>query len=126
VNTFYCLEEWRGEERISPPGDNFTPRGQLRPWGQRIGVKAEAKNWPQILLFSHKVGATAHTEKQGCQMVSFQTKNPILGKFWRVLDLKMLIYFLNICNILQVFGIFYDHLVHFVFIWNTISVFGIV
>jgi hypothetical protein len=24
--------------------------------------------------------------KQGCQMVSFQTKNPNLGKFWRALE----------------------------------------
>jgi hypothetical protein len=28
VNTRYCSEEWRGEQRISPPGDDFTPRGQ--------------------------------------------------------------------------------------------------
>jgi hypothetical protein len=33
---------------------------------------------------------------QGCQMVSFQTKNPNLGKFWRTLDWKMLIYFMAI------------------------------
>jgi hypothetical protein len=25
VNTLYCLEEWMGEQRISLPGDNFTP-----------------------------------------------------------------------------------------------------
>jgi hypothetical protein len=37
---------------------------------------------------------------QGCQMVSFQTKNLNLGKFWRVLDEKMLIYFRAIWNIL--------------------------
>jgi hypothetical protein len=29
---------------------------------------------------------------QGCQMVSFKTKNPNLGKVWRALDGKMLIY----------------------------------
>jgi hypothetical protein len=28
VNILYCLEEWRGEQRISPTGDNFTPRRQ--------------------------------------------------------------------------------------------------
>jgi hypothetical protein len=28
VNTLYCLEEWRDEQRISPPGDNFTTRGK--------------------------------------------------------------------------------------------------
>jgi hypothetical protein len=42
----------------------------------------------------------------------FQTQNPNLGKFWSVLDWNMLIYFMSICNILQTFGIFYDHLVH--------------
>jgi hypothetical protein len=25
-------------------------------------------------------------QKQGCQMVCFQTKNPNLGKFWRALE----------------------------------------
>jgi hypothetical protein len=40
-----------------------------------------------------------------------------LGKFWRALDWKMFIYFLAICNMLRMFGIIYDHLVHFVFIW---------
>jgi hypothetical protein len=29
--------------------------------------------------------------KQGCQMVCFRTKNPNLGKLWRVLQWKMLI-----------------------------------
>jgi hypothetical protein len=37
----------------------------------------------------------------------------------------MLIYFMAILNILQTFGIFYDHFVHFVFIWYIFSVFGI-
>jgi hypothetical protein len=50
-------------------------------------------------------------------MVSFQTKIPNLGKFWRALDLKLLIQFMAIWNILQTIGIFYDHLVHFVLIW---------
>jgi hypothetical protein len=59
---------------------------------------------------------------QGCQMVSFQTKNPNLGKFWRALDWKMLIYFMAIWNILQTFGIFYDRLVNFVFIWYIFPV----
>jgi hypothetical protein len=32
---------------------------------------------------------------------------------------------MTICNILQTFGIFYDHLVHFVFIWYIFPGFGI-
>jgi hypothetical protein len=35
VNTLYCLEEWRGEQRISPPGENFT----LHPWGQSFPLR---------------------------------------------------------------------------------------
>jgi hypothetical protein len=62
---------------------------------------------------------------QGCQMVCFQTKNPNLGKFWRALDGKMLIYFMANWNILRTFGIFYVHLVEFVFIWYIFSGFGI-
>jgi hypothetical protein len=50
-------------------------------------------------------------------MVCFQTKNSNLGKFWRALDWKMLIYFMPIWNILQAFGIFYNRWGHFVFIW---------
>jgi hypothetical protein len=37
---------------------------------------------------------------QGCQMVSFQTGNSNLGKFWRCLDGKIVIYFMSISNIL--------------------------
>jgi hypothetical protein len=59
---------------------------------------------------------------QGCQMVYFQTKNPNLGKFLSALDGKMLIYFEAIWNILQTFGIFYGHLLHFVFIWSFFPV----
>jgi hypothetical protein len=59
---------------------------------------------------------------QGCQMVCFQTKNPNLGKFWRVLDWKMFKYFMAIWTILWRFGIFCDRLVHFVFIWYIFPV----
>jgi cell division protein FtsW (lipid II flippase) len=37
----------------------------------------------------------------------------------------MLIYFMGIWNILLIFGIFYDHFVHCVFIWYSFSGFGI-
>jgi hypothetical protein len=50
---------------------------------------------------------------QGCQMVCFQTKNPNLGQFWRVLQCKILVY------------IFYDHLVYFTAIGNILWPFGI-
>jgi hypothetical protein len=48
----------------------------------------------------------------GCQMVSFQTKNPNMGKFWRVLQWKMLVYFMDTWSISQSLVIFYGHSVH--------------
>jgi hypothetical protein len=48
---------------------------------------------------------------QGCQMVCFQTKNPNLGKFWRVLQWKISVNFMDIWYILWSFVIFYEHLV---------------
>jgi hypothetical protein len=59
---------------------------------------------------------------QCCKMVCIETKNPNLGKFWRALDWTMLIYFIAIWSILRTFGIFHDHLVHFVFIWYIFPV----
>jgi hypothetical protein len=69
-------------------------------------------------------GVLEPTCGQCCQMVSFQTKKNNLGKFWRALDWKMLIYFMAIWNILQTFEVFYDPLVHFVFIWHIFSGLG--
>jgi hypothetical protein len=54
-------------------------------------------------------------------MASFYTKNPNLGKFWRVLQWKVLVYFMEIWSILWPFGrhilcpfdIFYGYLVYF-------------
>jgi hypothetical protein len=57
-------------------------------------------------------------------MVYFQTKNPTLGNFWRILQLKRLVYFMNIWSILQLFGIFNGHLVYFAAIWYIFPRFG--
>jgi hypothetical protein len=46
----------------------------------------------------------------------FQTKDPNLGKFWRVLQWKMLVYFMRIWSILRQIGLFYAHLVYFMVI----------
>jgi hypothetical protein len=60
---------------------------------------------------------------QGCQMVSFQTKNPKLGKFWRALcrlenaDKKR-------GYILWAFGIFDRHLGYFMTIWYILCSIG--
>jgi hypothetical protein len=60
--------------------------------------------------------------QHGCQIVYFQTKNPNLGKFWRVLQWKMFVYFMSIWSILLPFGIFYTNLVHFLVIWYIFPV----
>jgi hypothetical protein len=48
----------------------------------------------------------------------FQTKNPNLGKFWRALEWKMLVYFMVIWYILWPFG-------NIVVIWYIFHRFGI-
>jgi hypothetical protein len=66
-------------------------------------------------------------------MVSFQTKNPNLVKFWRAIHrlenvdifYGLMGYFTDIWDILLTFGIFFDHLVYFVFSWYIFSGFGI-
>jgi hypothetical protein len=52
-------------------------------------------------------------KRQGCQMAYFKTKNSNLGKFWRVLQWKLLVYFVAIWSILRSFGIFCSHLAYF-------------
>jgi hypothetical protein len=44
-------------------------------------------------------------------MVYFQTKNPDLGTFWRILQKKRLVYSMAVWNILGSFGKFCGHLV---------------
>jgi hypothetical protein len=54
-------------------------------------------------------------------MVCFQTKNPNLGKFCRVLLGKILAYFMTIWFILRPLEIFCGRLVYFVVIWFYFS-----
>jgi hypothetical protein len=61
---------------------------------------------------------------QGCQMVYFQTKNPNFGKFLRVWQWKMLLYFMDIWTILQQISMLYGHLVYFMVNWYFCSHFG--
>jgi hypothetical protein len=58
---------------------------------------------------------------QGCQMVYFQTKISNLGKFWKVLQRKMLLHFMAIWSILRPYGIFCCHLVYLKVIWYIFS-----
>jgi hypothetical protein len=61
--------------------------------------------------------------QQGCQMTYFQTKKSDLGKFGRVLQWKMFVFYLAIWSILWLFVTFYGHLVYFMVIWYIFPVF---
>jgi hypothetical protein len=52
-------------------------------------------------------------QMQGCQMASFQTKNPNSGKFWSFLQRKMMVNFMTISSVLLPFGIFCGHFSRF-------------
>jgi hypothetical protein len=57
-------------------------------------------------------------------MAYFQTKNPNSGQFWKVLQWKMLVYFMAIRSVLRPFGIFCGILVYFMVISYIFSRFG--
>jgi hypothetical protein len=77
---------------------------------------------PPVPTKTHGARQTATSvqvgSEQGCQMVCFPTKNTNLGKFWRVLQWKLLVYFMAIWS-------FYENLVYFVAIWYLLWLFGI-
>jgi hypothetical protein len=58
-------------------------------------------------------------------MVCFQTKNPNLGKFWRAFELKIVVYFMVIRNILRSFGVFLWPFGNVAVIWYIFTRFGI-
>jgi hypothetical protein len=58
---------------------------------------------------------------QGCQMEYFQTKNRNLGKFWRVLQWKMWVYFMNIWSIL--WPLIYSMIIRYIFCGNLVHFF---
>jgi hypothetical protein len=61
---------------------------------------------PPRFFFSSPLPAA----QQGCQMVYFQTKNSNLGKYWRALEWKRLVYSMP-------FGIDYGRRVYFMANW---------
>jgi hypothetical protein len=56
VNTLYVLEEWRGEQRISPPGIPSPLGDKIHPWGTNLPVvvkftpRGEVKNGPLAVV----------------------------------------------------------------------------
>jgi hypothetical protein len=61
VNSLYCLEEWRGEQRISPPGNKIHPWGTTSPLGSKFASRDEVKNEPQSdFIFCHYLQREVH------------------------------------------------------------------
>jgi hypothetical protein len=46
VNTPYCLEEWRGEQRVHPQGITSPLVDKIHPWGSKFAPRGEDKNGP--------------------------------------------------------------------------------
>jgi hypothetical protein len=69
--------------------------------------------------------SVGHSKTRVARWFVFKPKIPILGKFWRVLLWKILVYFVTIWSILMLLEIFYGHLVNFVVIWYIFPRFGI-
>jgi hypothetical protein len=69
-------------------------------------VKSDQQTHATKTFFAFPSTSRLHFRGQGCQMVYFQTKNRSLGTFWRALQCKMLVYFMDIWSILGPFYIF--------------------
>jgi hypothetical protein len=63
-----------------------------------------------------------HARDRGCQMAYFRTQDPNLGKFWRVSQEKMLVYFVAVWSILWPFGLFCGHFIYFMVLWYIFHV----
>jgi hypothetical protein len=55
---------------ISPPGDNFTPRGQNSPLGSKFAPRGEVKNGPLDTSFGMEI------IKWVCLTVSADARHP--------------------------------------------------
>jgi hypothetical protein len=117
-------------------GETASPN--LRIWNAESGavvkevVQRKADGWcPQwsknetLCCLRDANNEALFYSSQCCQMICFQIKHPNLGKFWRVLQCKILVYFMTIRSILLILEMFYGHLVCFVVIWYIFPSFGI-
>jgi hypothetical protein len=88
---------------------------------QNVSANVEGKVFLRVGKQPKELGWPAHRE-QGCQMAYFPTKKSNLGKFGRVSQSKIIVYFMAIWSILRPFGIFYGHSVYFMVIWYIFPV----
>jgi hypothetical protein len=97
---------------------NETINASLKFW---IDFCAATTSWEFTFKYFLIIRTSPSYVWQGCQMVSFQTKNPNFGKFWKASEWKMFVYFMTIWNIFGHLVLFmavfvylvFDHLVYF-------------
>jgi hypothetical protein len=70
-------------------------------------MKSSHQTW--VILLESFACKKLSTYRQGSQKVYCQTKNPNLGKFWRVLHWKMLVYFYGRLIYFPRFGMLYKN-----------------
>jgi hypothetical protein len=106
-------------ERIYIPRFETSSSGQVTAKQTPLPLLARVTS-PNSFVhqFSAKNGKKLRCGRRSCQMAYFKIKNPNLGKFRRVLEWKMLVYFMAIWSslrphILWLFGIIYGYLVYF-------------
>jgi hypothetical protein len=83
-----------------------------------LHVKSSGINFENRLpaqFFRKPIRNNPGRPEQGCQMVSFQTKHPNLGIFWRTLEWKLFLYI--VCSFVK----YFDHWVYLMGIWQFCS-----
>jgi hypothetical protein len=77
------------------------PNKDSQKIGHFFSAKKPPKNKNEKRSFHLHEKEDSEWLHQGCQMVCFQTKNINLGKFWWVLQWKILVHFKTIWSILR-------------------------
>jgi hypothetical protein len=120
VNTLHCLEVWRGKQRISPPGDNFTPRAQSPRQGDNFAPGCQSLPLGAELRMGLVVGVVNSFQFQICILLTtpglpdglFSNQKSQFGSILEdpaMEDVGM--------YIIWPFGLFCGHLVYFAAIW---------
>jgi hypothetical protein len=108
-NIELILNQYRTEgydiESISNWGIRYQIQQGVNPTigsytASEVTIRSQGR-YENLNIFLYILISSNLLQHQGCQMVCFQTKNPNLGKFWRVLQWKILVYFMTIWSILR-------------------------
>jgi hypothetical protein len=50
MNTFYCLEEWRGKQRVSTEGTTSHLEDKVYPWGPTSPLEVKFRPWGKFKI----------------------------------------------------------------------------